>query len=274
MTLRPSILLDREGSGFLGIINLNNENNPGCLEYIRDYIYYPVILGIKINPSKGSLKKTTRIPWKVRDPGFFSWLHLLPGKHNKTTRGGSARPYVARRKRRISFFESRVWLGWKRWRTDEGGKHNCWKGFVYGSYIYLHVPWQIDQHVGKYTIYIYGYMGTGYNIWCDSMFGVLGTKETTFKAEWHRLKWPSATRPPSATFVWAEAGLETHGSNDWNRNTWKHGCTNCFTTWISWCGNWIQLKSTRNENTHIHVLHILVYFAHICIGKFFNKTVI
>jgi len=28
--------------------------------------------------------------------------------------------------------------------------------------------------------------------------------ETTFKAEWHRLKWPSATRPPSATFVWAE----------------------------------------------------------------------
>lgn len=109
---------------------------------------------------------------------------------------------------------------------------------------------------------------------------VLGTEETTFKAEWHRLKWPSATRPPSATFVWAEAGLETHGSSDWNRNTWKHGCTNCFTTWFSWCGNWIQLKGTRNENTHIHVLHILVYFAyiyiymlyiHICTADYLTK---
>lgn len=122
-------------------------------------------------------------------------------------------------------------------------------------------------------------MGTGYNIWCDSIFGVLGTEETTFKAEWHRLKWPSATRPPSATFVWAEAGLETHGSNDWNRKTWKDGCTNCFTTWISWCGNWIQLKSTRNESTHIHVLHILyilhiyiyMLYIHICTADYLTK---
>ena len=36
---------------------------------------------------------------------------------------------------------------------------------------------------------------------------VCGTRETTFKAEWHQLKWPFAARPPG----------------------WKHSCTNCFT---------------------------------------------
>ena len=98
------------------------------------------------------------------------------------------------------------------------------------------------------------------------MFGVLGTEETTFKAEWHRLKWPSATRPPSATFVWAEAGLETHGSNDWNRNTWNHGCKNELfhnMNQLMWKLNSIKTYKKR-KHAHTCIAHIGIFCTCLC----------
>ena len=52
-----------------------NEKHLGCLGYIGDD-KLPSYVGILINPYKDPYK-TTRIQWKVRDPGFFRGSHVV-----------------------------------------------------------------------------------------------------------------------------------------------------------------------------------------------------
>ena len=58
-------------------LHLSNEKGTlVVLGYVEDLMILPKYIGIIIDHYKDP-DETTSISWKVRDPGFFSWLHFL-----------------------------------------------------------------------------------------------------------------------------------------------------------------------------------------------------